>query len=107
MSLPEIHLISGTARGYPTYWESDGHGGHCLQKVEWLAKDGTVLTSSDYEHREKYLSFACQFRAPYLASHWEFLLEPLVLHHSGKTGLIRYGVNLNTSITVALCHQVQ
>jgi hypothetical protein len=78
------------ARGYPTYWESDGHGGHCLKKVEWLARDGTVLACSDYEHREKYLSFACQYRAPCIASHWEFLFEPLVLHHSGKTGLIRY-----------------
>ncbi|MEK9142561.1 MAG: hypothetical protein AAB308_16010, partial [Nitrospirota bacterium] len=78
------------ARGYPTYWESDGHGGHCLKTVEWLARDGTVLASSDYEHREKYLSFACQYRAPCIASHWEFLLEPLVLHHSEKAGLIRY-----------------
>jgi hypothetical protein len=78
------------ARGYPTYWESEGQGGHCLKKAEWLARDGTVLASSDYEQREKYLSFACQYRAPCIASHWEFLLEPLVLHHSGKTGLIRY-----------------
>lgn len=78
------------ARGYPTYWESEGHGGHCPKKVEWLAKDGTVLASSDYEYRQKYLSFACQYRAPCIASHWEFLLEPLVLHHSGKAGLIRY-----------------
>ena len=78
------------ARGYPTYWEPEGHGGHCLKKTEWLAKDGTVLAVSDYEHKEKYLSFACQYRAPCIASHWEFLLEPLVLHHSGKPGLIRY-----------------
>ena len=78
------------ARGYPTYWESDGHGGHCLKKVEWLAMDGTVLASSDYENRQKYLSFACRYRAPCIASHWEFLLTPLVLHHSGKAGLIRY-----------------
>lgn len=80
----------GFARGYPTYWEPEGHGGHCLKKVEWLAKDGTVLAASDYENKEKYLSFACQFRAPCIASHWEFLLEPLVLHHSGKAGLLRY-----------------
>ncbi|MEQ1846169.1 MAG: hypothetical protein ABL983_11445, partial [Nitrospira sp.] len=78
------------ARGYPTYWESEGQGGHCLKKAEWLARDGTVLASSDYEHKEKYLSCVCQYRAPCIASHWEFLLEPLVLHHSGKTGLIRY-----------------
>lgn len=78
------------ARGYPTYWEDEGHGGHCLKKVEWLAKDGTVLASSDYEDKMKYLSFACRYRAPCIASHWEFLLNPLVLHHSGKVGLIRY-----------------
>ncbi len=78
------------ARGYPTYWEPEGRGGHCLKQAEWLTADGTVLAVSDYEHKEKFLSFACRYRAPCIASHWEFLLEPLVLHHSGKTGPIRY-----------------
>ncbi len=91
LSLTSVEdTMLGFARGYPTYWESDGHGGHCLKKVEWLTQDGTVLATSDYEHREKYLSFACRFRAPCIASHWEFLLEPMVLHHSGNTGLLRY-----------------
>ena len=78
------------ARGYPTYWEPSGRGGHCLERVEWLSANDKVLATSDYEHQEKYLSFACRYRAPCIASHWEFLLEPLVLHHSGKKGLIRY-----------------
>ena len=78
------------ARGYPTYWEPSGRGGHCLELVEWLSADEKVLAVSDYGHQEKYLSFACQYRAPCIASHWEFLLEPMVLHHSGKTGVIRY-----------------
>ena len=77
-------------RCYPTYWEPDGHGGHCPKQVEWLSAEDKVLAVSDYEDREKYLSFACRYRTPSLASHWEFLLEPLVLHHSGKTGLLRY-----------------
>ena len=77
-------------RCYPTYWEPDGHGGHCPKQVEWLSAEDKVLAVSDYENREKYLSFACRYRAPCIASHWEFLLEPLVLHHSGKKGLIRY-----------------
>jgi hypothetical protein len=77
-------------RGYPTYWEPEGRGGHCPKYVEWLSADGKVLAVSDYENREKYLSFVCRYRAPCIASHWEWLLEPLVLHHSGKTGLIRY-----------------
>ena len=78
------------ARGYPTYWEPEGRGGHCLQQAEWLTEDGKVLATSDYDHKEKYLSFACRYRAPCIASHWEFLLHPLVLHHSEKTGPIRY-----------------
>lgn len=78
------------ARGYPTYWEPEGRGGHCLKQVEWLAQDGTVLASSDYERKEKYLTFVCQYRAPSIASHWEFLLMPLAHHHSGKPGLVRY-----------------
>lgn len=77
-------------RVYPTYWEPEGRGGHCPKYVEWLSSDGTVLAVSDYEKREKYLSFVCRYRAPCIASHWEWLLEPLVLHHSGKKGLIRY-----------------
>jgi hypothetical protein len=77
-------------RGYPTYWEPEGRGGHCPKYVEWLAADGKVLAVSDYEKRDKYLSFVCRYRAPCIASHWEWLLEPLVLHHSGEKGLIRY-----------------
>ncbi|OQW33649.1 MAG: hypothetical protein A4E19_03600 [Nitrospira sp. SG-bin1] len=77
-------------RCYPTYWEPDGHGGHCPKHVEWLSSEGKVLAASDYDHREKYLSFVCRHRSLSLASHWEFLLEPLVLHHSEKPGAIRY-----------------
>jgi hypothetical protein len=77
-------------RVYPTYWEPEGQGGHCPKCIEWLSADSTVLAVSDYEKREKYLSFVCRYRAPCIASHWEWLLEPLVLHHSGKRGLIRY-----------------
>ena len=78
------------ARGYPTYWEPEGRGGHCLKHAEWLTADDKVLAVSDYEHKDKFLSFACQYRFPCIASHWEFLLEPLVLHHSGKTSPLRY-----------------
>ena len=66
-------------RAYPAYWEQDRRGGHCPWLVEWLCPKGEVLACSDYEKREKYLSFVCQHRAPAVASHWEFLLSPLVL----------------------------
>jgi hypothetical protein len=77
-------------RAYPAYWEDDRRGGHCPWLVEWLSRDGVVLARSDYEKREKYLSFVCQHRAPAVAAHWEHLLFPLVLHHSDKKGLVRY-----------------
>jgi len=91
LPLPQAqNALFRLGRCYPTYWEPDGHGGHCPKQVEWLSSEEKVLAVSDYENREKYLSFACRYRAPSLASHWEFLLEPLVLHHSGKKGLLRY-----------------
>ena len=33
------------------------------------------------------LSFVCRHRAPTTASHWEFLMSPLVLHHADQKGL--------------------
>src|SRR5262245_9469255 len=66
-------------RAYPAYWEEDRRGGHCPWLVEWLSASGEVLGQSDYEKREKYLSFVCQHRAPSVASHWEYLLSPMML----------------------------
>ena len=77
-------------RAYPPFWRADGSGSSCLQRVQWLSAQAEVLATSDYERREKYLAFVCQYRSPCIASHWEFLLEPLVLHHSSKPGPIRY-----------------
>ena len=77
-------------RAYPTYWDEHGRGGHCLEKVEWLGTDGRVLSTSDYEDRDHYLSFVGEHRAPCFASHWRYLLQPLVPDHSGEKGLIRY-----------------
>jgi hypothetical protein len=77
-------------RAYPAYWEADRRGGHCPWLVEWLTAGGEVLAVSDYEKQEKYLSFVCRHRAPAVAAHWEYLLSPLVLHHSDKRGTVRY-----------------
>jgi hypothetical protein len=77
-------------RAYPAYWEEDGRAGHCPHLVEWLDAAGNVLSSSDYQKREKYLAFVCQHRAPAVADHWEFMLAPLVLNHSDRKGPMRY-----------------
>ncbi len=77
-------------RTYPSAWGPDGTAAQCPDRVEWIGADGTVLAVSDYERKDKYLSFVCRNRAPCIAAHWAFLLHPLVLHHSGEPGLLRY-----------------
>ena len=77
-------------RAYPAYWEEGGAAAHCLKQVEWLSHAGEVLAAADYERREKYLTFVRRHRAPCIASHWEYLLEPMALHHSERKGAIRY-----------------
>jgi hypothetical protein len=77
-------------RAYPTYWEPSGRGGHCAERVEWLSHSGDVLAASDYEMKERYLQFVCAHRAPRVASHWAFLMEPLVLDQSDSEGSVRY-----------------
>ena len=77
-------------RAYPAYWDASGRGGHCPYRVAWLDGEGRELSVSDYEKREKYLSFVCQHRAPTVSAHWEFIMSPLVLHHSDRKGGIRY-----------------
>jgi hypothetical protein len=77
-------------RAYPAAWDERGRARNCLARAEWLAADGTVLCESDYDRREKYLSFVGRHRAPAIASHWAFLFRPLVLHHSDDKGLIRF-----------------
>jgi hypothetical protein len=77
-------------RAYPTYWHDDGGGGHCLERVEWLSAAGDVLATSDYEQKERYLAFVGEHRAPCYASHWRYLLLPLVPDYSAEKGAIRY-----------------
>jgi hypothetical protein len=77
-------------RAYPPWWKRDGQGAHCPWRVEWLGADGQVLALSDYEQRERYLAFVGRHRAPAIASHWEWLLEPLVHAYSSAAGALRY-----------------
>lgn len=77
-------------RAYPPYWDADGRAGHCPWLVEWIAASGEVLSRSDYERRDKHLAFVCQHRSPGVASHWEWLLRPMVQHHSPEAGPVRY-----------------
>ena len=77
-------------RAYPAFWEPGGRGGRCPVSVEWLSPTGEILARSDYQNRERYLSAAARERIAPIASHWDWLLRPMVPDHTGEPGLLRY-----------------
>ena len=83
-------LLYRFGRGYPASWDADGNAQHCLFSAEWLGHEGQVLASSDANQRQLFMAHVSQHRAPRVAAHWAWLLEPLVGDHSGKAGSLRY-----------------
>jgi hypothetical protein len=77
-------------RAYPPYWDDDGSGGHCLKRAEWLARTARCCLSPTTRSAASTSPSSARFRAPCISSHWEFLLRPLVLHHSDEDGPVRY-----------------
>ena len=85
LPLAVVHeIMYRFGRAYPPGWSETGEPLHCPVRVEWLDKDGRVLASSDYENRNRYLSFVGHQRTPCFAAHWEFLLKPLAAENSGS-----------------------
>lgn len=83
-------LLHRFGRAYPAGWTQDGDGINCPRKVEWLAGDGRVLSTSDYEARDAYLDSVWRERAPPLAAHWQYLLAPLTADHTRQTAALRF-----------------
>ena len=83
-------LLYRFGRGYPAGWDTDGHALHCLASAEFLAADGTVLTKSDANQRDVFMDHVSTHRAPRIAAHWAWLLQPLVSDHSDESGPLRY-----------------
>ncbi|MEZ5765082.1 MAG: hypothetical protein R3D69_19265 [Xanthobacteraceae bacterium] len=84
------NMLHSFGRAYPAGWDSNGHGLSCPRKTEWLAADGRVLATSNYEDRHEYMTAVLRERAPGLASHWQYLLKPLVADHSDQSGKLRF-----------------
>ncbi|MFH1815472.1 MAG: CorA family divalent cation transporter [Pseudomonadota bacterium] len=86
-------LMFRFGRAFPAKWsngDSDGRAAQCMRTVQWVGHDGAVLAESDYADRERYLHHAWEHRASCIGRHWEYLLQPMVLHHSESVGDIRY-----------------
>ncbi len=77
-------------RGYPGGWQADGTALHSLYELEWLGAGGQVLARTDAQQRDLYLAFVAEHRAPRIAAHWAYLLEPLVPDSSDRAGALRY-----------------
>ena len=83
-------LMYRFGRAYPAGWDAQGQPLHCLAGVEWLAADGSVLARSDAQERDNFLAHVAEHRAPRISAHWDFVLAPLVNHHSALPGPLRY-----------------
>jgi len=91
LSLAQAHeQLYRFGRGYPAGWDASGHAMHSMTEVQWLGADAQLLASSDAQQRDAFLAHVCEHRAPRIAAHWAFLLEPLVADHSDAPGLLRY-----------------
>lgn len=83
-------LLYRFGRGYPASWDADGNAQHCLFNAEWLGHEGQVLARSDASQRDLFMAHVSSHRAPRVADHWAWLLQPLVGDHSGQAGNLRY-----------------
>lgn len=91
LPLPVVQdLMYRFGRGYPGGWDAQGDALHCLHEFEWIAADGTALARSDACERDHFLAFLAEHRAPRIAAHWAWLLQPLVPDLSDETGVLRY-----------------
>ncbi len=77
-------------RGYPAGWDANGLALHTMASVEWLGAAGEVLASSDAQQRDSFLAHVAEHRAPRIAAHWAFMLQPLVSDHSDEPGALRF-----------------
>ncbi len=83
-------LLYRFGRGYPPGWDAEGQAQHCLHQAQWLDAQGQVLAESDAAQRELFLDHVARHRAPRIAAHWDWLLQPLVSDHSETPGALRY-----------------
>jgi hypothetical protein len=91
LPLPLVQeLLYRSGRAYPAGWRADGRPQHNLASCEWLHADGRVLAASDSARRDEFIAHVAEHRAPRIAAHWEYVLAPLVNHHSSREGALRF-----------------
>lgn len=84
-----VELMDRFGRPYPPYWDAPGQGAHCTYSVDLLDAAGTLLSTSDYGDRDKYVGLVRDIKQTPLSLHWEYLLQPMVPAYLGG-GLLQY-----------------
>lgn len=91
LALPQAQdLLYRFGRGYPAGWDAAGNAQNCLFGAEWLDSGGLVLAKSDANQADAFMAHVSHHRAPRIAAHWAWLLQPLVSDHSEQAGKLRY-----------------
>ena len=83
-------LLFRFGRAFPTGWDQEEHGDHCVLRTEWLGVDGQVITASDFENRSRFLTTVCRERTAAISEDWEYLLHPMVPDSSSRPGSLRF-----------------
>ncbi len=83
-------MLYRCGRAYPAGWDAGGAALHCMSSSEWLDAEGRVLARSDAQDREAFLRHVATHRAPRTASHWAYVMQPLVAEHTDEPGALRY-----------------
>jgi hypothetical protein len=91
LALPQVQeLLYRSGRAYPGGWDADGLPLHSLAACRFLGLDGQVLAESDTRERERYIQHVQAHRAPRVAAHWAWLLQPLQPDHGEVPAALRY-----------------
>lgn len=91
LPLSEVQeLMYRIGRAYPSGWDEHGRALHSLAVAELLGRDGSVLARTDAHEREAFMAHVSRHRAPRIASHWAWLMQPLASAYSEQPGALRY-----------------
>ncbi|HAF55391.1 MAG TPA: hypothetical protein DCL01_09300 [Thauera sp.] len=91
MPLSQVQeLMYRAGRAYPSGWNTDGRALHSLASAEWIGRDGSVLAQTDAHERAAFMTHVSRHRAPRIAAHWAWLMQPLASAYAEQGGLLRY-----------------
>lgn len=83
-------LLYRLGRAYPGGWDADGEPLHSLSGCRFLDAAGQELARSDAGEAARFIRHVQAHRAPRVAAHWAWLLQPLQPDHGEQAAELRY-----------------